>query len=44
MTAKCPMPARARVLLLNDDPTAESPAAVALLAENYQVFLAGNCR
>ena len=44
MHAKCPMPAKGRVLLLDDDPTSESSAAVALRAENYQVFLACNCR
>jgi DNA-binding response OmpR family regulator len=38
------MPAKGRVLLLDDDPTPESSAAIALRAENYQVFLAGNCR
>jgi DNA-binding response OmpR family regulator len=44
MPAEGPKPAKARLLLVEDVSTPDSTAALALRAENYQVFLAGNCR
>jgi DNA-binding response OmpR family regulator len=42
MPAKAAMPARARVLLLGDDPGLESSVAPALQAEGYEAFLVAN--